>query len=426
MDISVAGATPRVLFLAPQPFFSSRGTPINVREIVSHLGRLGLGIDLFVYPYGEDLRLDGVRLHRVKRIPGIRGVPIGPSWRKIVYDVLLLARAWSYCRKSKPIAIHGIEEGGVMAALLGAIFKIPFVYDMDSCMVEQLRTSPLGWIPGLCATVSVLERWCIRRAQAVLTVCEALSEGARKLAPDAKIYQIEDFPLDESLRVDPEKVDALKREFGLKGFQVALYTGNLESYQGIDLMLRAYQELQRKYPDVGATSRLLIVGGELDQIARYRALTQQLGCADRVLFAGRRDAELMGSFMALADVLLSPREAGENTPLKIYTYMASGKAILATEIRSHTQVLNRDCAYLSRATPAALAEALSQALSTEPEAVERRRSIAETAEHLVQTRYSRLRFRRQVEQVYEDLGVLPKSSRDTAPIAANSRVPQHE
>jgi glycosyltransferase involved in cell wall biosynthesis len=64
----------------------------------------------------------------------------------------------------------------------------------------------------------------------------------------------------------------------------------------------------------------------------------------------------MPLYMALADVLLSPRSKGTNTPLKLYTYLHSGKPILATAIYSQTQVLTDQTAKLVAPTPADLAQ----------------------------------------------------------------------
>ena len=44
----------------------------------------------------------------------------------------------------------------------------------------------------------------------------------------------------------------------------------------------------------------------------------------------------MPAFVALADMLLSPRSKGTHTPLKLYSYLRSGKPILATDILAHT------------------------------------------------------------------------------------------
>ena len=63
--------------------------------------------------------------------------------------------------------------------------------------------------------------------------------------------------------------------------------------------------------------------------------------------------------MDQVDILVSPRTQGENTPMKIYNYMASGKPMIATDIVSHTQVLDASIAQLVAVEPAAFAAAIN-------------------------------------------------------------------
>ena len=84
-------------------------------------------------------------------------------------------------------------------------------------------------------------------------------------------------------------------------------------------------------------------------------------------------------FVAAADVLVSPRDSGTNTPLKIYSFLKSGKPLVATRLWTHTQVLDDRIAVLADPTPKAFAEGLSFALSN-PEAAERARAALALAE----------------------------------------------
>ena len=52
-----------------------------------------------------------------------------------------------------------------------------------------------------------------------------------------------------------------------------------------------------------------------------------------------------------------------NTPLKIYQYLRSGRPIVATRLRTHTQVLDDDVAFLAEATPKGLADAMIAAFA---------------------------------------------------------------
>jgi glycosyltransferase involved in cell wall biosynthesis len=70
-------------------------------------------------------------------------------------------------------------------------------------------------------------------------------------------------------------------------------------------------------------------------------------------------------------VLVSPRCRGENTPFKIYTYLASGRPLVATRIPTHTQLLDDTLAWLVEPTPEGLAFGIREALARKEEARER-------------------------------------------------------
>ena len=93
--------------------------------------------------------------------------------------------------------------------------------------------------------------------------------------------------------------------------------------------------------------------------------------------------------MQVADVLVSPRFRGTNTPLKIYSYMASGKPIVATKTITHTQVLDESTAVLVGPTSNALGYGILQVLSGTTQA----RVLAERALTEVRAKYSYERFR---------------------------------
>jgi hypothetical protein len=72
-----------------------------------------------------------------------------------------------------------------------------------------------------------------------------------------------------------------------------------------------------------------------------------IGIEAVTVFAGERPAAEIPSYLLAADLLVSPRSRGTNTPLKIYQYLRSGKAIVATRLLTHTQVLSDQTAILT-------------------------------------------------------------------------------
>jgi glycosyltransferase involved in cell wall biosynthesis len=92
----------------------------------------------------------------------------------------------------------------------------------------------------------------------------------------------------------------------------------------------------------------------------------------------------------------SPRITGANTPFKVYTYLASGRPIVATRILSHTQVLDDSVAWLVEPTPEALAAGIRSVLADPGEA--RRRAARGLA--LVAREYSEARHAEKVAAAY--------------------------
>src|SRR5207244_5239503 len=109
-------------------------------------------------------------------------------------------------------------------------------------------------------------------------------------------------------------------------------------------------------------ARLVMVGGEPSQVAAARSSVQGLGLTASVHFAGQRPPEDIPAYLDAATVLVSPRSTGTNTPLKIYQYLRSGRPIVATRLRTHTQVLSDETAFLADPEPAAFAVSIVSAL----------------------------------------------------------------
>jgi glycosyltransferase involved in cell wall biosynthesis len=102
------------------------------------------------------------------------------------------------------------------------------------------------------------------------------------------------------------------------------------------------------------------------------------------LFTGERPAEEIPAYLLAADVLVSPRSRGTNTPLKIYQYLRSGRPIVATRLLTHTQVLNDDTAVLTGATAREFAEGILAVLTDK----ERAATIGKQARRVADTKYS--------------------------------------
>jgi glycosyltransferase involved in cell wall biosynthesis len=101
---------------------------------------------------------------------------------------------------------------------------------------------------------------------------------------------------------------------------------------------------------------------------------------------------------------VSTRARGTNTPLKVYQYLRAGRPIVATDIRSHTQVLDASSAELVAPAPGAIAAGLLRVLR-DPE---RGRRLADGAATLARERYSEAVYLQRLGDLLARLPIPPR------------------
>ena len=84
-----------ILVLSPQPFFQARGTPIAVRLVLEFLSSRGHRVDVLTYHEGSDVEIPNCRILRIPRIPGVRNIRPGFSFKKILCDLVMLVSCTS-------------------------------------------------------------------------------------------------------------------------------------------------------------------------------------------------------------------------------------------------------------------------------------------------------------------------------------------
>ncbi len=370
----------RILMIAPEPFFEPRGTPFSEYHRIRALVELGHTVDLVTYPFGEDKRLPGLRVFRCLRPPFITGVGIGPSWKKLPLDGSLLLTACRRALAGKYDAVHSHEEGSWFGVVLAALLRVPHLYDMHSSLPQQLTNFAYSRSRLVKGIFGALERFVVRRSRVVIVICPQLEEVVRGIDTAVPSVLIENAPGSGDAPIEGSGA-AVRRSLGLDArTPVVLYTGTFEAYQGLDLLFASMRTVIASRPD----ARLVLAGGRREQIDAARAEAAAAGIGQAVIFAGQRPAEEIPAFLDAADVLVSPRSLGTNTPLKIYQYLRSGRPIVATRLLTHTQVLDDEVAFLTDKTPEGFGAGVLAAIA-DPE---RARAVGARARHLAETKYS--------------------------------------
>jgi glycosyltransferase involved in cell wall biosynthesis len=368
-----------ILMIAPEPFFEPRGTPFSEYHRIRALLELGHTVDLVTYPFGKDVTLPGLTIIRAARPPFVTRVKIGPSAAKLFLDLTLTVAALNQARRARYDAIHSHEEGAAIGVLIASMLGVPHLYDMHSSLPQQLENFAFSKSALLRWLFAQLEKTAIRRSRVTIVICPHLEEVAKAVVPGARTILIENAPGSGDT---PESGTGrgVRAALGIdESAPMVLYTGTFEAYQGLDLLFAAARIVQQERPDV----RFVLAGGTPEQVARATAQATTSG-ASGVIFTGERPSEAIPGFLDAADVLVSPRSTGTNTPLKIYQYLRSGRVIVATRLLTHTQVLSDQVAILTDATPDAFARGVLRAINEPVLSTQ----IGEAARHLANTRYT--------------------------------------
>jgi glycosyltransferase involved in cell wall biosynthesis len=400
-DLRFTSVTPdirplRILMLAPQPFFEPRGTPFSEYHRIKALGELGHHVDLVTYPIGHDVPLPNLRIFRSWRPPFVRKVRIGPSATKVMLDGLMLLtilrRAW----RGQYDAIHSHEEMGLVGVWLAKWLRIPHLYDMHSSLPQQLANFKYSRSSSLKHLFSWAEDRMVHGSHVVITICRELQDTVESMGAGDRALLIENV-----MGGDVEERPSTTAESIRTRWQIAptapliLYTGTFEAYQGVQMLIDAAAQLTRTHP----SARILVVGGEPAQVETARSAARDRGAGDAMIFAGQQAAREIPAFVEACDILVSPRIHGTNTPLKIYSYLRSGRPIVATNLLTHTQVLSTAVARLVEPNAAAFALAVAELIDRPEE----RARLSRAAAELAATRYSRAAYVQRTAEAYERL-----------------------
>ncbi|MGP1273477.1 MAG: glycosyltransferase [Phycisphaerales bacterium] len=394
----------RILVIAPHPFYIDRGTPIDVDILVRALCEQGHEVHLATLHAGEDRGYENLTIHRIKPPRGVGMLSPGFSPDKLRCDAKLAAMAWKLTKQLKPDVIHAGEEAVFIAKALKARFGVPYVYDMDSSIAQQM-VEQMGRLAPLAGVFNWFEGWAVRGAVACAPVCNALSDLAREQGAKQLVTLHDISQLDVgSLR----QTGWLRRRLKIESGLVLVYCGNLQVYQGVDLLIEGLKVAADADADVHA----VIAGGEEEQIAEYEAKASRIGIAHRVHLIGKWPAARLGELLIEGDILTAPRTKGVNTPQKVFPYLHTGKPVLVTDLPTHSQILDQSVCRLAPADPVGFGEAIQELAADEA----LRRRLGEAGRAFAEAQHTYPAHARRVSELYALVAEAVQSNRaETSP-----------
>ena len=344
----------KILMVAPTPFFADRGCHTRIYEEV--LGLQGRGHEVLLCTYGLGRDMPEVKTARCVNMPWYKKLSAGPSLTKILLLPFLWGTTMRQIGRFKPDVVHAHLHEGAMIAYFCRWFKRKpaYLFDMQGSLTGELIGHKFIREKGFRFSVfSGIERMLLKRFQIVTSSekvrAQAIELGRR--APESVVNVMDGVNTSRFAPQQPDPELAASLGVDLARPRV-LYMGLLETYQGTDVMLEAFAMMKAALPML----QFLIIG--FPNVEHYRAVAQEKGIGEDVLFLGKVDYMDIHRYLALATVAVAPKISPTESDGKVYNYMAMGMATVAFRRNATQEILGDAGLYANLNDPGDLAEKL--------------------------------------------------------------------
>jgi len=281
----------------------------------------GHNIHVITYHLGEKTDLVPFKVHRINNIPTYRKLSSGPTYQKLVLvDAILAIQVRRLLKKLPFDLIHAHHyEGLLVANLASKGYNIPIFYDAHTLLESELPHYKIGLPFGLKKKIGCfLDGWLPKRAHHIISVTDEIKHRlVRNGCQNEKFTVIPNgIEFDHFGKVH----DNLNAHCSMA--KILAYAGNTSDFQGIDLLLKAFQKALLHRNDL---QLWIITKSSFD---RYRSLAESLNLLPSIRLV-HADFEDLPKYLASADIVLNPRINCDGYPVKLLNYMASGKPIVS-------------------------------------------------------------------------------------------------
>jgi PEP-CTERM/exosortase A-associated glycosyltransferase len=293
----------------------------------------------------ESWKRDRVRYERIVGIPYYRTGTVSRSKLPVVTElrlmVLLRERLRQVVLFEKPNILHAHSPIlNVFPALyVGRELGVPVVYEIRAFWEDAaVDHGTYNAYSMRYRAVRQLETRACRQSNQVAVLCEGLKlDVIKRGIPENKITMVPNgVNLDDFIPCRPDS--EYRETWGLDGKRVIGFIGSFYRYEGLDLLVEGFAQIVSRYPNAVL---LLIGGGETEK--NLKRQIEKLGLDNRVLMPGRISHERVPGCYALMDVLVYPRYSMRLTdlvtPLKPLEAMAMGKAVVASDVGGHRELV---------------------------------------------------------------------------------------
>lgn len=278
------------------------------------------------------------------------------AWMCFVY--LLVERVRG--RRYNVIYVRQVICAAWFAGLFGRLLGAAIIYEAHDWETQNPSRAKEPWARGL---LHLLDRVTLTRSTALSSLTEHFLRELRVIGWEPRLSAVIPDGFDDTI-YEPRPQQEARTHLQLPSDQLLIvYAGMTFSHRGLDRLVRAVAA------DAFVHAQVLLVGGRPAEIAALETLIAELGLAERVRLTGPQPSETVANYLAAADILVIPDTVTDVTasPLKLFEYMATGRAIVAVDLPALREVIDERAArFVRRGDVADLGAALHE-LALDPQ-----------------------------------------------------------
>jgi glycosyltransferase involved in cell wall biosynthesis len=253
------------------------------------------------------------------------GLPV-PAW---FYELLALAYnvpgffmlAAAVLRRRPDLIYERYALFTLCGCWVARLFGVPFVLEVNAPLSQEL-----GRHGGLAFArlARRLETRLLSSTTRTVVVSQAMADVFAAQGVPAGRMVVMHNGVDAAHFNPAIDGSAVRARHGLGDACVVGFVGWMRPWHGVELLIDAVAGLLPSCPDL----RLLLVGGG-PALAGLREQVDRLGIGQAVVFTGPLPAHEVPAHIAAMDVAVQPDVTGYASPIKLFEYLAVGRAVVA-------------------------------------------------------------------------------------------------
>jgi len=313
----------KILHVAAMPFPSIQGTQVYIEDLCSKQTESGKEVHLLTYHHGIKRHTPySFFLHKLGDFPPYRSLKSGPSIEKIILDMRMVLAIRSLVRAIRPDIIHAHHYESLFASLIACKGKVPVVYHAHTLLEYEL---PYYFNFNVMKILSkIAGRFTDAFLPANADVCIAISPFIVSYLIGRGIETEKVFYVPPA--IDPPMVNALVKSRGdLIPSWDFVYAGNLDSYQGLDVVLKGFSLLVRKHK---RKVNFLVISDS--DSAQFFRMAEKFSVRSFIHFEKHGSPESVFSRLRECRIALTPRKIPGGVPIKLLNYLHARLPVLAS------------------------------------------------------------------------------------------------